>query len=323
MDIFFDFLRRGLVATFLLILTFVVTYSPLSFVEETNAQWAVIDAAALEQMITDYGLQTAQLAEQTATSLATTYTAGVAALTQGKDFGLDAIAWTVAKQALSVMLNDTLQWINSGFQGRPMFVEDMKGYMTEVADRTFNQYINEIGGPASFLCEPFRLNIQIALSLEYQSSDLPEMTCTLTGVIDNLEGFLGGTQDSFSQGGWNDWFDISSNANMYTPYGAELTARGGLNVGISNAQGQEANAIDHADGFLDTKKCKDVTTSGITKQICSIVTPGQTISAALNGEAASERDSLIAADEIDEIVIALFNQLAAKAINSAQGLLGS
>lgn len=323
MDIFFNLLKKGLVMTFLIVFAFVITYSPISNIENVQAVDVVHDPVSFTQMIEDFGLQTSQLAEQAATNISTTFSASVDALTEGKEFGLDAAAWTIAKQALNVMREDMLDWINSGFEGRPMFVEDMSSYLTELGDRVFNEYINEIGGPASFLCEPFRLDIQIALSLEYQNSDRPELTCTLTGVIDNIEGFIEGSQGSFSQGGWNDWIDITSNPGMYTPYGAEMSARGGLDIGIRNAKNDEVKLIDRADGFLSTKKCKDVEAGGTTKQICSVVTPGKTISEALNGENASEKDSLIAADEIDEIVIALFNQLASKAVISAQGLLGS
>jgi hypothetical protein len=155
----------------------------------------------------------------------------------------------------------------------------------------------------------------LALKLQQQKSHA-RAQCTFSGAVENLTNFAQG----FSN--WGDWFEIAvrSENNIY---GATLLAQVELDQRITNALGLEKDQLDWSGGFLSQKKCVDVATpDGGTKQNCSIVTPGATISEALNKSLGAGQDALIEADEIDEILSALFAQLAERAFTGVDGLLG-
>lgn len=205
-----------------------------------------------------------------------------------------------------------------------MFVQDLEGFLTNAADMAIGEYLDELGGIGSFLCDPFKLDIQVALALQYQQDRVyqPAPKCTLTGIIDNIEGFMSGAQGSFNNGGWDDWFDITSKPEVYTPFGAALAAQSGANIRILNTKGEESAKLEWGGGFLSGEICETVSGAGTTKEECFISKPGKVIQEALSFNLDSGRQSLVTADEIDEIIAALLGQLANTALTGAAGLLG-
>lgn len=319
MDTFFAFLKKSLVAIVFVIFAFVGTYVPhnLNKVETAHA----VFATEVTQILNNIQLF--------AVNLATTASAAYDAITSWatdnlyiKEYVLDGIAWSIAKAIVSQMVQSLVSWINSGFQGSPAFVQDLDGFLRNAADSAIGGYLEEITGLGSFICSPFRLDIGIAIATQYQQSRVgqPARTCTLTGIIDNIEGFTSGVQGSFGQDGWNDWIDMTSSPEIYTPYGAYLSAEAGAQARILNTKGEELAKLNFGDGFLSGEICQAV--SGSTQQDCFISKPGKIIQEALTFNLDSGRQALITADEIDEIIAALLGQLANQAITGAAGLLG-
>lgn len=224
MDTFFTFLKKSLVATVFLVFAFVATYIPQPF-----NQVDTVEAGGLTGQATEF-TQIANNVQLGAVNVATTASAGFNSITSWatgslwlKENLLDGIGWAIAKRIVSSMVQSLINWINSGFQGSPMFLSDLKGFLLQVADEAIGEYISELGEIGSFICSPFRLDVQISVALQYQQArsnggnGQPAPTCTLSGIIDNIEGFISGT---FSEGGWNDWFDITATPQTYTPYGS-------------------------------------------------------------------------------------------------------
>lgn len=323
MDTFFAILKKSLVAIVFVIFAFVATYVPHNYnkIEPVEAAWSTFPG----QMVA--------LVEQAATAISTAASAAYDAITSWatdglwtKEYVLDGIAWAVAKAIVSSLVQTLVDWINSGFQGSPAFLQNLKNHLLRAADERIGQYISDLGAIGSFICSPFRLDVQIAVALQYdqlrfeKGDGQPAPTCTLTGVIDNIEGFITG---DFTDGGWDDWFDITATPETYTPYGAALSAQAGARVRILNAKNEEVKLLDFGSGFLSGKLCNIVQGgSGASSQECAINKPGKIIEEALSFNLDSGRQSLIAADEIDEIIAALLSQLANTAITGAAGLLG-
>lgn len=322
MDTFFSFLKKSLVATVFLMFALVATYTPQDWNKVEVAHAGGAGGGALE---------VTQMAQKIADGIFQTISNGFEKVTAWasnnlwiKEFKLDGIAWAIAKTIISSMVQDLVQWINSGFEGSPMFVQDLEGFLRNAADVAIGGYIEELGGSASFLCDPFKLDIQVAVALQYQKARVYQTAdkCTLTGVIDNIEGFMSGVQGSFSEGGWNDWFDITSKPEVYTPYGAQLAAQTGATVRILNTKGEEATKLEWGAGFLSGEICEMVDGAGTPKEECFISKPGKIIQEALTFNLDSGRQSLITADEFNEIIAALLGQLANTALTGAAGLLG-
>lgn len=226
-----------------------------------------------------------------------------------KEFTLDGIAYSLAKRAVSQMTSNIVQWINSGFQGSPMFITDLGGFLTDIADQVAGEFIEDLG--LGILCSPFQLNVRAALEIQYQQSKSrgAQSQCTFSGVIENLENFATGFTN------WSDWFEITTKPQN-NQYGALLLAQTELSVSISNAQGEELELLSYGEGFLSMKKCDD------NGNNCKVVTPGATIKEQLDQHLGAGLSSLIEADEIDEIINALFAQLAEQAVTGLNGLLG-
>ena len=305
-DIFFNNLRKILVLTLALMFTFAVVYIP----QEYNHHKTVAPVQAF------LGVDIPNLVQNTISAV-------VSVAIKLKEFVLDGLAWHIAKAIVSRMVASLIDWINSGFKGSPTFVTDFGRILLDVADQEAGRFIESLGEIGSFICSPFKLDIQVALSLKYQSGrddEQPYEGCTLSGVIDNIEGFLDG---NFKEGGWKDWINITSEAEKYTPYGSELRAQAALQARLVNAKGQKLTEVNVGQGFLSGRVCElfEKPTGG-KKEKCTVSKPGKFIQEALSRNTDSGRESLIAADEIDEIIGALIGQIANKAITGAAGLLG-
>jgi len=97
-----------------------------------------------------------------------------------KDFVLDKLAYLVAKQILHQMTISVVNWINSGFQGNPAFINNPAGFFEDAADQVT---ANFLVGPLQGLCSPFSLDIRLALATQMTNSSQGRYTCTLSKVI--------------------------------------------------------------------------------------------------------------------------------------------
>lgn len=288
---FFNVSRKSLVLTIALVFAFVVVYTPQEINHHRNYHTA--DAIF-----------------------------GLPSLLTIKETVLDPIAWTIAKSIVSMMVTDIVTWINNGFEGSPAFITDLDNFLLKAADQAVGQYIEELGGDLSFLCSPFKLDIQIALAIEYENirANRPYQGCTLSGIVDNIEDFLDGT---FDDNGWENWITITGNPEKYTPYGQRLAAEQELLNRIAESEDREKTQASWGSGFTSGKVCENVETpNGGTTLRCSIVKPGRMIADSLSKALGAGQDTLITADEISEIIGALIAQLATKALTGAAGLLG-
>ncbi len=240
-----------------------------------------------------------------------------------RNFVLNGIAWTLAKQTLSRMVSGIIDWVNSGFEGRPAFVQDLQGFLVEIMDQVAGDYINYIVGGDSFVCSPFRLDIAAALDLRYRQARAGRTAspqgCTFSDMVGNIEQFLAG---NFTQGGgWENWINLTSNPTN-TPLGSLLAAEAELNIRLVNAAGQELEIVRWGQGFLSSQICESVSGPGGTQENCFISNPGQVINQQLNEALGSSFATLVEVDEWNELVTALFGQLAQRAVTGINGLLG-
>lgn len=299
-DSIFSVLRKLVVSVIAVVFLFTITYIPVPHTTPVaEAQFAVTEVGP-------------NLATNVITTTLTTSIELIGSV-------LDGIAWAVAKQMISMMLDSLVDWINSGFQGSPAFVQDIRRFLLEAADIAIGEYLYELGGPFSFVCSPFRLDVQLAVALEYDLSrtdDVP--SCRVTTIINNFEQFVTG---DFAQGGWEGWFNLVTRPSQ-TPYGQILTAKTQARARILNAEGESMSLLNFGDGFLSGKLCETYAGPNGPQEECFITKPGKVISEQLNKALGAGQDQLVAADEINEVISALVAQLANRAITGAAGLLG-
>lgn len=228
-----------------------------------------------------------------------------------KKFLLDGIAWTLAKIILRTLTAQTVNWINSGFNGNPAYVTDPGQFFTDAADQTVGQALASQGGLLSKICTPFQPQIRLALVATYlQQNQLGQ--CTLSQIIANYSAFT----QNFQNGGWEGWFSVSQSMQN-NPYGSYLQAQDELSISIANQTNKYQKQLDWGQGFLSFEKC----TAGGTftgplqpgqtapnSSNCQTVTPGTVIADQLKSSLSYAGSSLVTADEINEIINALLLQ---------------
>jgi hypothetical protein len=303
------FFKRTFICIFAACFAFTMVYVPqvyVSKVETAYGQAATFDLPAFIQRAIDNISQTATAAF----SEVSAYFDGMEWFTTNT---LNAIVWQAAKRMLSMIQREIVRWINSGFQGSPAFIQDFGGFMSNVADRVIGGVLTDLGG--GFLCSPFRLNVQLAIQTEfYRSQYRNDRSCSLSQIGANLQNFY----SNMTEGGWNTWFSIVREPMKYTEYGATLDAKQEAGFRILGAQNQQTLRLNWGAGFLSSEVCEG---EGEARK-CRITTPGSVISDQLNGVLSYGGESLIAADEINEIIGALMEQFLTMALTGANGLIG-
>ncbi len=315
MDTFFLGLKKLLVTTMFVVFAFVMIYVP----QAPTSNVAEVNAGGFGGIVFD----PTNTAQNLNTTIQSTISAAANTLNWTKENVLDGIGWALAKRVVSGMVSSLIDWVNSGFQGRPAFITDLGGFLRNIVDEELGRVISELGAVGSFICSPFRLDVQVSIATQYAQFDADGReqsapTCTLTGVIDNIQGFISGIDPGR---GLADWLTITATPETYTPYGALLSAQATARARLINAEGTTLTELNWGSGFLSQSVCQAIEgTSGA--QDCSIVTPGAIIQDALTLNLDSGRQVLVQADEINELIGALLGQLANKAITGINGLLG-
>ncbi len=231
---------------------------------------------------------------------------------QFKDIG-DCLARTIGRAVIQQMTNSVVNWINSGFNGKPSFVTNFQQYFTNVGDQAAGEFIR--GTSLSFLCSPFQLKIRIAIAQSYARRNNAG-TCTLTGIVKNFDSFISG---NFSQGGWGGLLQLTT-VPTNNPYGAYAYAQIGLATAQSNAV-NNANRNITPGGFISLQKCDTSLAAGPNQngsagvpQNCKVTTPGSVIEDSLKETLKQPYLANQLAQSFDQIISALMNQLITKTL---------
>lgn len=237
--------------------------------------------------------------------------------------GWNAIYNLAMKTLLAHVTDSIVNWINSGFEGSPSFVTDPENFLVGVGDEVAGEFIN--GTEFGWLCDPYKLNVRIALSLGI-GSFRRQRKCTLTAVIKNFDDFVTGT---FKEGGWKGWFYLTTNPNAH-PGTAFLTAQAELNKRMKQNEDMELKKLDWGRGFFSWRECEayGASTESVNEDAkkgdqvfdnngqahnctkwSSIKTPGTVIESQLEHTLGTSLRQMELADDIDKIVGALVSQL--------------
>jgi hypothetical protein len=272
---------------------------------------------------------------------------------------VNAIAWATADYAIEKIANATVNWINGGFgEGGPKYVRDFGGFMGQLGDDVAGEFISGTG--LGFVCEPLRAQFRIALARLYTPET--RINCTLSEVVDNVEGFIDG---NFSDGGWEAWGRLVTTSNPYTHF---LRVENELREAIAARKEEEKAELEWGQGFMSWKTCPseryqcrcahavqmddefpggrcvfdgEPTRINLLPSFSSDAagceeangvhecvegmktnTPGSVINDQLNNSLGAGLHRLTAADEINELVGALLNQLISD-LFKREGLFGS
>jgi hypothetical protein len=205
---------------------------------------------------------------------------------------LDSIAYCFINEIIHYIGQATIEWIKTGFQGSPAFVDDPEKFFTNAVDSAAGQFINQITD--GLLCEPWRAQVQLRLLNEHVGSFQQQAQgCRLSEVSDKWE--------DFTNGKYFNWdLQYAYTQNPYNnPRGSLIEARNGLNAQVNATQHGLEVQLGWSDGFLHVK---DPETGRIT-------TPGRVLESQINRRLGNAENRLLIADEFDEVVNTLVNEL--------------
>jgi hypothetical protein len=231
---------------------------------------------------------------------------------------LNGLAYRVAKFALAKLTEQTVNWINTGFNGDPFFVRDPESYFKSIAD----QEINSILGPIS----KYQDLKKYPYGRDFAKSFLQNRANNYNNYSQsNLNSYLRENQTpaqyarNFSSGGWDGWLGLTQNpANNPLGFGM-ITSQEIADRQARSAQ-QTLNELNWGDGFLSQKKCvepKDYTNSKAKDKPCTkweTVTPGIAISGQLSKVMGTSYNQLEMADQINESMSLVFDALTNQAM---------
>jgi len=175
---------------------------------------------------------------------------------------LDVIGENVAQQLLKDLTQETLNWINSGFKGSPLFVQDTGAFLKGVGQEEIGGYITHIGfDPTKF---PFGKETAQAIARSWLQGGQNYLD---NNAAYSLNNYIGGHPeqdfaDNFNVGGW-DAFIAQSFFPGNNPIGFQLEASKqvtAINDSLSLTQtavGQQLTELNQNKGFLNIKKCVD------------------------------------------------------------------
>lgn len=229
-----------------------------------------------------------------------------------KESIIDVAVKAAVNAMLRTLTTSTVNWIQGGGGN---FVMDLQQELGRQLDLRMGEYLNQLSGIN--LCGNLGAYLQINLR-SYGGRLSQVMGCTLTGIVANVQGFF----TNFQNGGWQAFARVTL-VPENNPYGAFMIAEHERIIREASITESVKNTYLSGSGFLGTQKCYQVSTGDIgadgdtimtTK--CDATTPGDTVAGMLKDAIGTDNENLIAADEVAELVNAVFGALVQRAMTS-------
>ena len=161
-----------------------------------------------------------------------------------------------AKQLLAKITQSTINWINQGFHGSPLFLENPESFFKDIAKSEVKFLVDMIGyDPRKF---PFGQQTALCIIDSYKSQLATNAQYTLSKVI-NDPILLGHYQNDFNYGGWNGFLiNTQYPQNNYLGFnmiiGQNLQSR--LTGTLQSPAQKVQTALQQGMGFLSPQECK-------------------------------------------------------------------
>jgi hypothetical protein len=251
---------------------------------------------------------------------------------------INGIAYSLAKAQLAKMTQITVNWINSGFDGDPLYLRDRDSYFQSIADGELTKLIGPIASIRNQYIYPFGRSVAKSLINSQKSTYESRAQSTLSNSL--RDGAT--TQDfanDFSVGGWDGWFSLTQK-DQNNPLGFGIMTSQELADRINNNVENAKDELQEGDGYLSQKKCVEYATNkradgtnepdpannGTLGRECikwETVTPGKTIAEQASTALTSNIRQLELADSLNESLSAVFQALVNQMISQGLSSLSS
>ena len=162
---------------------------------------------------------------------------------------------TIARRALQGITKSTTTWINEGYWGNPLFLENPKSFFKDIGKYEVRTLVDEIG--YNSIGMPFGKNMALNIIGSYKTQFSDNATYTLSKAI-NDPVLLKNFRNDFSVGGWNGYLiNTQYPQNNYLGYrmiaSEELSRR--LQGTVENNAQTVKNTLDQGMGYLSPQTC--------------------------------------------------------------------
>ncbi len=160
-----------------------------------------------------------------------------------------------ARRLLSKITQNTINWINTGFHGNPLYIENSKSFFGDIAKTEVRTLVDLFGYDSHRF--PFGKDFALSVINSYQRQLADNAEYSLSRVI-NDPVLLRAYQSDFNVGGWNTFFlNTQYPQNNYIGFNmlATETLARRLEGTVQNNAQKVNTALDRSMGFLSPQTC--------------------------------------------------------------------
>lgn len=217
----------------------------------------------------------------------------------------DGVARTLARVAIAMVKEQTINWIRSGFDGEPLFLQDPEKFFTEMGDQASGVFLEDLGrkaaGDPNYFCKDFLPKFQLDVGGTGRGQYYRRAQCTMSRAVDNVEDYY----SDFSNGNWNAFIRMNQrNNNRYGFYMMTLEEQERRRAEAENVFKLSAQ---YGGGYLPTMKCVESNAAGCRK--FTIKTPSKAIGDRIGAMVNIDFMDLNLSDEVSEAVSAIAQEL--------------
>ena len=173
-------------------------------------------------------------------------------------FVLNQIAKSVARKALTELTKGTVNWINSGFHGKPLFLENPDSFFRDITKFEIRNLVDIFGrDPLRF---PYGRQVSLNFIDAYKRQLDVNAAYSLSNVIRD-EAYLSNYRNNFNIGGWNGLF-LHTQYPQNNAIGFQMLANEELARRIdagptpNNEIGKVQDLLQQGQGFLSPQVCR-------------------------------------------------------------------
>jgi hypothetical protein len=233
-----------------------------------------------------------------------------------KECVLDPIVWVIKKLVISMLTEQILDWLNEGHDGAAVFITDLAKYLIDINEESVRAFFHdndELGHALrDWLCGPF--SDQVANTVEHISrqptfGESGDSVCT---ILDKFSGtpdpdatyreIVAGNIDMENVGITGAMALIQDGNN---PYSAFFNVQAEAAYRVKRFAAEQLTYLAWGNGYLPDKKEPE----GQEGAKRLVVTPGKFIATQIDNWANGALSELEAADEVAEIIDAIFSAL--------------
>ncbi len=179
---------------------------------------------------------------------------------------IQSIGRLIIKMLLQKVTVSTVNWINSGFNGKPAFIQNTGKFFGDIAKNEILQFGLEINNPELF---PFGKAWLKDTARSFDNKFYDNAQYSLNRLIQNTTPDYSAVtfQQDFGRGGWNAWLAMTQYPQN-NAFGFKVLADNEIQTRLAGTEQSNAqnirDALQAANGFLGDERC--INPKGLTRQ---------------------------------------------------------